>query len=182
MKIVLHTTYKSLNQLSKRMARGLEGLSALLIFICFLTLLFQVLYRFVIVKFFSFSFPFTEEFARYLLVWTVYLIAGVNLRDGSMVSVNFIYDRLGIKGKMVLYYFTRAMVILFLSVTFFYALQVVHQNFGYRSSTLRIPGWFLFLAPVAGVILMSFETIVEVCGVLSGDIEPFGKRMESNEE
>ncbi len=168
--------YKSLDTASVKLTKGLEAVSALLIFICFLTLLFQVFYRFVIVKFFSFSFPFTEELARFLLIWTIYLIAGVNLREGSMVSINYIYDRLGIKGRSIMYYISRALIIIFLSLVFLYSLNVIMQNVQFRSSTLRAPGWLLFSAPAVGIVLLSYETVVEIIGVIVGEIVPFESR------
>jgi hypothetical protein len=36
-------------------------------------LMYQVLYRFIIVKFFTISSPFTEEYARYAMIWLAYL-------------------------------------------------------------------------------------------------------------
>jgi len=171
--------YSKLESFSMRLSKILEAVSALLIFICFLTLLFQVLYRFVIIKFFSFSFPFTEEFSRYLLVWAVYLIAGVNLREGSMVAINFVYDKLGVKSKAFLYYITRIMTTIFLGVVFFYSLKVIKQNVNFSSSTLRAPGWILFSAPTVGVILLAFENFVEIIGVVVGKNKPFESRLDA---
>lgn len=168
--------FNILNSGSAKMAKGLEIVSALMIFICFLTLLFQVFYRFVIIKFFSFSFPFTEELARFLLVWTVYIIAGVNLREGSMVSINYIYDKLGIRGRAIMYYISRVLVVIFLAVVFIYSFQVIRQNANFHSSTLRAPGWILFSAPTVGIILLSYETLVEILGVAVGEIQPFEPR------
>ena len=168
--------YRKLNSGSAMLTKGLEAVSALFILICFLTLLFQVLYRFVIVKYFSFSFPFTEEFARYLLVWTVYIIVGVNFREGSMVSINYIYDKLGIRNRTIMYYISRILVIVFLAVVFIYSLQVIKQNARFHSSTLRAPGWILFSAPMIGILLLSYETILEIIGVAVGEIAPFESR------
>ena len=178
MKNLLQATYTRLDRLSGRVTKGLEAISGLLIFTCFLTLIFQVLYRFVLVKFFVFSFPFTEEFARYLLIWTVYLLAGVNLREGTMVAVNFIYDRLHGKARAALYCFTRILMFVFLSVAFVVSLQVVAQNVEFRSSTLRAPGWLLYSAPAIGIVFLSVETLVETIGVFAGAVAPFGLRHE----
>jgi len=171
--------YEKLESFSGKLTKVLETVSALLILICFITLLFQVFYRFVIVKYFSFSFPFTEEFSRYLLVWTVYLIAGVNLREGSMVAINFVYDKLGKRSKAILYYITRVMILVFLSIVFIYSLRVIQQNLNYSSSTLRAPGWLLFSAPTVGVILLAFESIVEIIGVVFGINKPFESRLKA---
>lgn len=168
--------YFSLAKFSDKLSRVLEIISAILIAACTLTLLFQVLYRFVIIKFFSFSFPFTEEFARYALIWSVYFIIGVCLKEGTQASVNFVYDRLKLPAKTVLYYITRVFMAVFLTITVIYSVKVIQNYSFFRSSTLRVPGAFLFSAPLVGCALMAFETLVEVLGVITKVIEPFGSR------
>lgn len=179
MKEFLYGIYGRLDRLSKVVSKGLECVAALFVFLCFLTLLFQVLYRFVIVKFFAFSFPFTEEFARYLLIWTVYFLIGVNLREGSMVAISFVFDRTKGRAKLALYCATRLLMFLFLVIAFIFAIKVVQQNIGFRSSTLRAPGIALYLAPVIGLVFICFETIAEFIGVVGGAIDPFATRGET---
>ncbi len=179
MKELWYRIYGRLDRLSKVASKGLECATALFVLASFLTLLFQVLYRFVIVKFFAFSFPFTEEFARYLLIWTVYLLIGVNLREGSMVAISFVYDRTRGRAKTALYFLTRLLMLAFLVIAFIFAVRVVRQNLGFRSSTLRAPGIALFLAPAIGLALIGFETLVEIIGVAGGAIDPFASRGES---
>jgi TRAP-type C4-dicarboxylate transport system permease small subunit len=178
MKTKTQILYNRLDQMSGKFAKALEVVVALFIFLSLLTLLFQVLYRFVILKFVAFSFPFTEEFARYLLIWSVYFIIGVNFRDGSMVTINFIYDRLEGNAKTGLYYVTRILMLVFIAVVFFYSLRIIQQNIGFRSATLRVPGWVLYLAPSIGLVLICLETIIEIFGVMSGIVKPFGLRRE----
>jgi TRAP-type C4-dicarboxylate transport system permease small subunit len=173
--------YISLSKVSDKASRILESVSAILIAACTLTLLFQVLYRFVIIKFVSFSFPFTEEFARYALIWSVYLVIGVCLKEGTQASVNFVYDRLKLPAKTVLYYITRIFMAIFLAVTLIASVNVMQGISFFRSSTLRIPGTFLYSAPLVGCLLMAFETLVEVLGVISKEIEPFGVRARGND-
>ncbi|MDR1519077.1 MAG: hypothetical protein LBU23_02905, partial [Planctomycetota bacterium] len=75
--------YFMMNRLSAVVNKALSLIAGVLIALCAAALLFQVLYRFVIVKFFTFSFPFTEEFARYALIWSAYLCLGMGLREGG---------------------------------------------------------------------------------------------------
>ena len=163
-----------MNKLSNVVNKGLGLLAGILIALCTAALLFQVLYRFVIVKFFSFSFPFTEEFARYALIWSAYLCLGMSLKEGSQSSVNFLYDRLQGTPKLLLYCLTRAFIALFLIVALHYGLIIVDNNSIFKSATLRIPGLYLYSAPVVGCILMLYELVNELFGVLSGALKPFG--------
>jgi C4-dicarboxylate transporter DctQ subunit len=166
--------YRAMDSLSSLVNKFLGWLAGLLIALCALALLFQVFYRFVIIKFFSFSFPFTEEFARYALIWASYLCLGVCLKEGSQASINFLYDRLGGMPKLILYLVTRIFMIIFLAVAIYYGTIIVDNNSIFKSATLGIPGTYLFSAPVVGCILMGYETITEIIGVLSGELKPFG--------
>ncbi len=168
------TIYRAMDSLSSCVNKLLGWIAGLLIALCAVALLFQVLYRFVIVKFFSFSFPFTEEFARYALIWSSYLCLGICLKEGSQASVNFLYDRLKGRPKTVLYLVTRAFMLVFLAVAVYYGMIIVDNNAIFKSATLRIPGTYLFSAPVFGCVLMAYETITEILGVLSGELQPFG--------
>ena len=91
---VVRKVYHGMNKVSGIGQKILEAVVAFLVLTCALDLFFQVIYRFIIIKFFSFSFPFTEEYARYALIWLTYLCAGMCFKNGSMASVNFVYDRL----------------------------------------------------------------------------------------
>jgi TRAP-type C4-dicarboxylate transport system permease small subunit len=166
--------YHAMNSLSSLVNRILGWISGLLIALCAAALLFQVLYRFVIVKIFSFSFPFTEEFARFALIWSCYLCLGMCLKEGSQASVNFLYDRLRGTPKLLLYLLTRALMLLFLAVAVYYGIIITGNNAIFRSATLRIPGTYLYSAPVLGCILMAYETVTEILGVLCGELKPFG--------
>ena len=159
--------------LSHAVNRLLEAIAGVLIALCTAALLFQVLYRFVIVKFFSFSFPFTEEFARYALIWASYLCIGMCLKEWSQSSVNFLCDRLHGGPRLAVYCLTRAFVLIFLVVALYYGIVIVGNNRFFKSTTLRIPGFYLFCAPVAGCALMMYETITELLGVLCGEMQPF---------
>jgi TRAP-type C4-dicarboxylate transport system permease small subunit len=182
MKEFFRIIYVRLYRHSGRAAKVLEALGAIMLFLALLTLIFQILYRFIIIRFVNFSFPFTEEFAKYLLVWSVYIIIGVNLREGTMVAVNFIYDRLGKKSKKGLFYFTRLLIFIFLTVSFVFSLKVINQNMNFRSATIQAPGWLLFMAPAVGLILLFVEILIELCGVLGGIVEPFGGHIAAQQE
>lgn len=170
---ILSRLYYGMDKASKAVSKALEIIAGVLIVLCAAALFFQVLYRFIIVKFVSFSFPFTEEFARYALIWSAYLCVGMCLKEGSMASVNLVYDRLGPKCKLALYYLTRVFVAVFLVVGIVYGIQVVQNNMIFKSATLRVPGPFLYGAPLVGCFLMTYEMITELLGVASGELLPF---------
>ena len=55
-------------------------------------------------------------------------------------------------------------------------------NEHFKSSTMRIPGWALYSAPVVGCATMLYEMVVEWLGVLCGEVEPFAPRKGTDEQ
>ena len=73
---------------------------------------------------------------------------------------------------------TRVLFAVFLFVGIKYGYQSMMNNQIYKSPVMRIPGVFLYSAPMVGCILMAFELITEVLGVICDEIVPFVGRPE----
>lgn len=168
--------YTALENVSQRINKVLEYLVSFLVVTCAAALFFQVIYRFIIIRFVSFSFPFTEEYARYALIWLTYLSIGICYKEGSMASVNLLFDKLNGKSRLMLFILTRLVILIFLVAAMTYGIRFVQNNLIFRSATLGIPGLFLQSAPFVGSVLILFEWLVETTGVLTGRIEAFGRR------
>lgn len=165
--------YQKLKRIGDRLDSVLEKIVAVLMALLVLAIVFQVLYRFVIVKFVSFSFPFTEEFARYMLMWITYLILGVCFKDGMHACVAFLSAALPKKGKMALYIIIRTAMLGFLGVVFTMGLRITSRAWHYTTPTLEWPMAVLYLAVVVGSVLMALQILLEMLGVFSGQAEPF---------
>jgi TRAP-type C4-dicarboxylate transport system permease small subunit len=125
------------------------------------------------VKISDYSATFTDELARFLLIWIVYTAIGMCLREGSMSQVDIIYSRLGKRGRTALYVFVRLMMLAVLYVTIRYGFWYAGKKKAYHSTMMNIPGQFLFLTVPIGGCLMLFEVITEMLGVFCGEVEPF---------
>lgn len=170
--------YGGMSKFSDYAQKALHVILAFLMVSCAAALFFQVIYRFIIIKFVSFSFPFTEEYARYALIWSTYLSVGLCFKEGTMASVNILYDRLKGRPKLALYLFTRIFIFIFLIIGIKYGMRAVANNAIFKSPTLRLPGIYLYSAPLVGCILMVYEVFTEMVGVVSGVLEPFVGRKE----
>jgi len=168
--------YKGLEKISKIVSVVLGYLVSFLVVSCCAALFFQVIYRFIIVKFVSFSFPFTEEYARYALIWMTYLSISICYKEESMASVNLVYDKLHGKAKTAMFIITRLMILVFLVVVMVYGMRFVQNNRLFHSATMQVPGVFLHSAPLVGGIFLTYEWLTEVIGVLTGNLEPFESR------
>lgn len=173
---MIKAIYLALAKVSKIMSRVIEGIIAVLIATCALDLVYQVTYRFIIVKFFTISSPFTEEYARYAMIWSGYLGIALCFREGTMPALNLLYEALKGKYKYFLYALVRIMILVFLviGIRWGYAAMVNMRN--YRSPVLMLSGLMLYSAPFVACVLLAFEWIVDVLGVASGQLAPFQAR------
>lgn len=182
MKSALGKVYGILDRISNIIQKVLEGIVVLLVISCAADLLLQVVYRFVLVHFVSWSCPWTTEYAQDALIWITYFMVGICYKEGSMASVNFIYDRMGESGKKVLYIVTRIIVVIFLVMGLKLGWDAIISMWNWTSTSLHIPGYLLYSAPFVGCILMSYEVLTEVIGVCAGTVQPFVGRPPSEEE
>jgi TRAP-type C4-dicarboxylate transport system permease small subunit len=170
---MIKKVYLFFNKLSEFFQKPLEFMIAVFLYTGVLAVIFQVLYRYILVKFFHFSFPYTEEYSRYTIIWITYLGAGIVLKEGNLVSLNLLYDRLDGIPKYVMYFITRAMMVVFMYIIIRYGFGYFPQARMFKSPVIRISGVFLYMMPVLGCILMLYETIVEIFGVICGELKPF---------
>ena len=174
--------YAGMNKISEIIQKILEAIVVLLVISCAADLFLQVVYRFILVNFVSWSCSWTTEYAQDALIWITYLMVGVCYKEGSMASVNVIYDRLGKTGKKMLYYITRIVVVIFLIMGLKYGWDAIISMLTWNSMSLHLPGYLLYGAPFVGCVLMSYEAVTEMVGVWCGAIEPFVGRPPVEEE
>lgn len=165
--------YYGLNKISNAICKILTILIVGIVIINAGSVFLQVLNRYIIVKISDFSFPWTEELARYSMIWLCYLALPIVYREGSMAQLDLIFDRLGKRGKMALYILTRILCLAFIVVAVYYGIYIVQTRMMFKSSILRAPGYTLYSAPIFGCVIMAYEIITEMIGVFSGVLEPF---------
>ena len=173
---VLNSILDVMEKISNVVTKILDTITGLLIALCALDLFYQVVFRFIIVKFVTISSVFTEEFARYGLIWVTFLAISTCFRSGGMASVNFIYDHLSPVPKKILYYITRGIIVFFLVYGIHYGYLTILNNLNYRSPMIHLPGVYIYSAPMVGCVLMMFETVTEILSVTLGRTEPFAPR------
>lgn len=171
--------YHQLKKIRDRMDNVIEHMIAIMLMLLLATVSFQVIYRFVIVKFVSFSFPFTEELAIYLMVWVTYLAIGICLKEGMHATVTILSDRIANdRIKYLLYFVLRTLMVFFVLFVIYIGTDLALASFIFKTPTLRIPMAFIYLAPVVGSALMLYQMIVEFLGVILNKEDPFANKSE----
>jgi TRAP-type C4-dicarboxylate transport system permease small subunit len=114
-----------------------------------------VFYRYIL----NDSISWTEELARYLMVWFALLGMGLALKDNSHVGVSFFLERMPRKVTPIVKIIGECLVLLFLLVLFRYSLnhlQVVKMQ---TSPSIGIPMVFPYAAITIGSFLMILECL-----------------------
>lgn len=174
----LRIIYRVMDKISCVICRLMEILVIILVIINASDVFLQVFNRYILCKITDISISWTEELARYSMIWICYGVLGICFREGSMAQVDIIYGKLGHKGRLTLYIMTRALIILVLIVAMKYGLYICKIKSIFKSAMLRAPGMMLYSAPIVGSSLVGYEVLTEMIGVICGELEPFeaGKR------
>lgn len=122
-----------------------------------LDVLFQVFSRYIIGR----SFTWTEEFARFSLIWMTVLGAAYLNAKKEHLSMDFLYDKLSVKNKRKASILIEIFVFLFaLIVMVIGGLNLVYTTLHLEqlSGTLRIPlGYVYAIMPFSGFLIMCFS-------------------------
>lgn len=139
--------------------------------------LLQVFFRFVVYM----PFPWSEEIARYLMIWVGMLGSFVALRKGRHIGVSFLVDRLPAAVTRVLTPFIQFALIAFLAVIAVQGWKLALFNAAQKSPAMMIPMVYPYLAIPVGALLMILElTAVFFTGLFSAPgrmaaVEPPGR-------
>jgi len=119
----------------------------------------------IVCRAFSFSISFTEEIARFILVWCVMLGAAAGVREGGHLAIECI-------SKVLPAWLARWTPLLGLAVmaAFFGLVGVLGARYafagGETSQSLRLPIWTLRLAVPAGAFLIAARCIEQSARII----------------
>ncbi|HSB69165.1 MAG TPA: TRAP transporter small permease [Candidatus Methylomirabilis sp.] len=138
------------------MKRHLERFNAFLLCIMFLTTLFQVVARVIL----GVSSVWSEELARFLYVWLVFLGAALLIRDDEHIRVGVLTDRMGKRAGSMLRILTILLTLPFVGVLTWGAWTNTWLNWGTYAPTLdwlRI-GYIYLMIWLSGLLMLWYLT------------------------
>ncbi|MEL6205751.1 MAG: TRAP transporter small permease [Pseudomonadota bacterium] len=129
----------------------------------------QVLVRFVLTALgINISAPWTEELARYTLIWMVFLGAAVGVRHARMIALEFGVRKLPPRAGIPLRYAVMILCMAFFGLLFAVGVEFLELGRTERSPVLGVTKDWVYLAMPVGMVLMILnslaliaETIVE---------------------
>jgi TRAP-type C4-dicarboxylate transport system permease small subunit len=116
---------------------------------------------------FAATFAWIEEGTRYMLIWIVFLAAGIALEAGRHVLIDLLWGRLGPRTKRWVFAaidivgiaFCVLMVILSVQLTMFVA------RTGQISPTLGLPAYIVYVAPIVGFASLAFGFVLRLFSI-----------------
>jgi TRAP-type C4-dicarboxylate transport system permease small subunit len=115
--------------------------------------LLGVLFRYVLVA----PLPWSEELARYLMVWGASLGAAVAFRQGSHIAVTILVDRLqGLSGKIILKV-SQIIVFIFMAIVMVEGFRLAFEVSSQESPAMEISMTWPYLSIPIGCLFIVFE-------------------------
>jgi len=106
--------------------------------------------------------PWSEELARYLMVWGASLGAFVAFREGSHVGVTMLMDRLHGQTAIVLTKAAQFIVVLFMTIVMIEGFVLVWKIKGQTSAAMEIPMGWAYIAIPLGCLLILMEALIMI--------------------
>jgi len=154
--------------------RATDGLNAvltlavgLLMMVVSAAVLWQVTVRlFLTALGINISAPWTEELARYCLIWMVFLGAGIGVRHARMISLEFVVRSLPAIAGVPLRYAVTLLSVAFFALLIWTGLQFVELGRTEVSPVMRIRKDWVYWAMPAGAALMIVNSVALVVETL----------------
>ena len=123
-----------------------------------LIILIQIFFRFVIYK----SVPWSEEAARYLMIWMGMLGSVLALRKGRHIGVTALVDILPKKISFLVGLFVRVSMACFLGLIAYEGFNLAMFNYSQLSAAMEIPMMIPYLAIPVGALMMIVDLVAEL--------------------
>lgn len=124
------------------MGRILLDVSSILLFLIMVTVFLQVVFRYVLML----SVPWTEEAARYLNVWMVFLGCAVAVEKSKHIRVTFIIDQMKGWAHEMVALAILALMLAFDVVVVLGAYRLTRMNWNQQAPTLPVTVSALYMA------------------------------------
>ncbi|UCF92998.1 MAG: TRAP transporter small permease [Desulfobacterales bacterium] len=145
-----------IDKLSSHVDKSIHGVMALLMSLMVIDVLFGVLNRFLL----KYPISWTEEVARFLMIWICMLGATIAIKKGTHVAVIYFVTKFSAKAKNRLALINHILIIAFLLIPSIYGIKLCVSQMGQLSPALRISMFWPFLAVPAGCIIMILHEVV----------------------
>lgn len=137
--------------------RSVENLTAAMIATMVILIFIQVVSREIVGS----SFAWTEEVARYLMIWSTFLGASFAFQHGAHIGIEFFVSKLPTVFNKIFTVIAALCSSLFFYYMVTYGYEIVGRQMGQTSAALNIPMGYVYLViPISGILM--FINLVDV--------------------
>jgi len=115
----------------------------------------QILFRYAL----KLPLPWTEELARFLFVWVVFIGGAVDVKGKVHVGIDNFVEKLKLKPKRMVYTISYMLCIVMSAVISYYGFIVVQRMVGQASPAMRISMSYVYLAIPLGFLVSALNFI-----------------------
>ena len=103
----------------------------------------------------------SDEAARYLMIWFVFLLAGLSAFRGEMFSIDLVTEHLSVTGQKVFVVIRLVLMTAFCIFAVVYGADLVlHQAQIHQTSpSLKLPMWFMYSSVPLGCLILELHYI-----------------------
>lgn len=143
--------------LGTRLIGFLDGFNLFLFIVLIILATAQVLFRYVI----QYPLPWTEELARFTLVWVTFLGAASVTRRKLHLAVDFFVSKLPIRASRAVSFFFYLLTLIFLAVALWGAMVMMEESIPvFAGSIPWLSIMYLYLGAVVGLSLMMVHVLI----------------------
>lgn len=154
---------RMLNKLSK----GLNGAAEWFIAIC-LGIMSVVVFAQVICRLVAGSLPWSEELARYLMIYLVYVGTAVGIHKGNHIAVEFVMGLCPEKVQKLVAVLMDILMMVAFAVLVYYGSKIVNITMMQKSPAMQIKMGYVYFSMVLGGVFMFFDAFVDMLNIITG--------------
>ncbi len=121
-------------------------------------IIFQVFSRF----FLGLPLAWSEEVARLIMAYTVFLGAALALRQSRLIAVEFLAEKLSVQKRKVLTFIIQIIAIVFFIILFTQGVKMIGQVHSQLSSALRLPMSVFYASIPIGSVLLTMSSVAVI--------------------
>jgi len=117
------------------------------------------------------QFAWSEELTINLFVLLIMMGCGLSARDGSLISLSLVFDRLGVKGKKIFVAIITVVNVAFCGILLKTGIDKVLTQManGKKTPSLLLPEWIFTIFLPIGAVFLILHTIEFCMDVMKGD-------------
>jgi len=147
---------KLIEKVSDILDHFVRYINIILIIVMTFTILLQVFYRYVLNN----SLTWTEEIARFIMVWMVFLGFSMVSKRKVNISLEFFLKKISSKVRKPLEILLQVYIIYFLLILFKLGIVLVESAYRQVAPASQISMKWVYLALPAGIVILVFQHIV----------------------